>query len=63
MTNSGTRWGETDGHVRINKYFDGRTTIDEIRFRTDISLRDMRHVLQRFDSFVRLFFVIVHDPD
>jgi hypothetical protein len=43
----------TDGVVhRINQYFDGKCTDDEILFRAEISRRQLREVLHVYDEYV-----------
>jgi hypothetical protein len=43
----------TDGAVhRINQYFDGKCTDDEILFRAEISRRQLREVLHVYDEYV-----------
>ena len=41
---------------RINQYFDGKCTDDEILYHADISRRQLREVLHHYDEFVSPFF-------
>ena len=37
---------------RINQYFDGKRTDDEIMYRADITRRQLREVLHQYEEFV-----------
>ena len=39
---------------RINQYFDGKRTDDEILFRAEITRKQLREVLHHYDEYVRL---------
>jgi hypothetical protein len=38
--------------IRINQYFDGNKTDDEILFRAEISRKQLREVLHQYDEYV-----------
>lgn len=38
---------------RINQYFDGKCTDDEILFRAEITRKQLREVLHHFEEYVR----------
>lgn len=44
---------------RINQFFDGKCTDDEILYRADIKRRQLREVLQQYDKYVGVFCVYV----
>lgn len=39
---------------RINQYFDGKRTDDEILYRAEISRKQLREVLHHYEEYVRL---------
>ena len=41
--------------LRINQYFDGKCTDDEILFRAEISRRQLREVLHHYEEYVRVY--------
>ena len=45
--------------LRINQYFDGKKTDDEILFRADISRKQLRQVLHDYDEYVSLQFIFL----
>lgn len=42
--------------LRINQYFDGKKTDDEILFRAEISRKQLREVLHHYDEYVCILF-------
>jgi hypothetical protein len=45
---------------RINQYFDGKRTDDEILFRADITRRQLREVLHHYEEYVRVQDIMAH---
>ena len=39
-------------HDRLNEYFDGKRTDDEILYRAEISRKQLREVLHHYDEYV-----------
>ena len=54
---------KTTPFFRINRYFDGKCTDDEILFRAEITRKQLREVLHHFEEYVcltpLLFFIVV----
>jgi hypothetical protein len=43
-----------NSYYRLRKYFDGKTTADEILYREEITRRELREVIHHFDAHVSL---------
>ena len=46
---------------RINQFFDGKRTDDEIMFLAEITRRQLREVLQQYDDFVSFLIELLCD--
>jgi hypothetical protein len=47
-------------HSRINRYFDGKCSDDEILFRAEISRKQLREVLHHYEEYVCLSVMSIH---